>query len=74
MSWLEALSEIGDLSGIPLWQLLARPAISHVRVQMGEVDALVGAVRHDRMASWSICEPPGIRTRNQGIKSPLLYR
>jgi hypothetical protein len=33
-------SEIASLDGIPAWQLLARPSISHVRVHMGEVGLL----------------------------------
>jgi len=38
-------AEIESLSGIPAWQLLARAAISHIRVHMGEVDTLLAALR-----------------------------
>lgn len=35
---------IADLEGIPAWQILARPAIAHVRTHMGEVDVLLQAI------------------------------
>src|SRR5204862_1739541 len=39
------------------------------------VDQVERAVLHSaRRIRVECCEPPGIRTRNQGIKSPLLYR
>lgn len=38
-------AEVSDLDGLPGWQLLARPAISHVRVHVGEYDVLVGVLR-----------------------------
>lgn len=37
--------EIGDFVDAPAWHLLARPAISHIRVHMGEVDTLLAALR-----------------------------
>ena len=37
--------EIEDLNGIPMWQFLARPAVSHVRVHFGEVNAQLEALR-----------------------------
>jgi hypothetical protein len=39
--WLE----VKDLDRIPVWQLLARPAISHVRLHCGEVEAQLQAMR-----------------------------
>lgn len=36
-------AEIADLEGIPIWQLLARPAVAHVRTHLGEVDVLLQA-------------------------------
>jgi hypothetical protein len=38
-------AEIESLSGIPAWQLLARPAISHIRNHMGEVDTQLAGLR-----------------------------
>lgn len=43
-----AWPEISDLSGIPLWQFLARPAVSHVRVHHGEVTAQLESLRSAR--------------------------
>lgn len=37
--------EIEDLNGIPGWQFLARPSVSHIRVHYGEATALLGALR-----------------------------
>jgi|SRR5579872_931748 len=37
--------EVADLDGLPGWQFLARPAISHVRVHVGEYDTLAGLLR-----------------------------
>lgn len=39
--WLE----VKDLDRIPVWQLLARPAISHIRLHCGEVEAQLQAMR-----------------------------
>ncbi|HYM97413.1 MAG TPA: DinB family protein [Candidatus Sulfotelmatobacter sp.] len=36
---------VSDLDGLPAWQFLARPCISHIRVHVGEFDVLLGAVR-----------------------------
>ena len=33
----EVWGEIESLNGIPAWQLLARPSMSHIRVHYGEV-------------------------------------
>ena len=38
-------AEIEDLNGIPLWQFLARPCVSHIRVHFGEVTAQLEALR-----------------------------
>lgn len=40
-----AWEEVKHLVGIPTWQFLARPCIAHVRVHMGELDALLQQVR-----------------------------
>ena len=37
--------EIEDLDGIPAWQFLARPCISHIRVHYGEVTSQLEALR-----------------------------
>jgi hypothetical protein len=37
--------EIEHLSGIPVWELLARPSISHIRYHIGEVDTLLTTLR-----------------------------
>jgi hypothetical protein len=37
--------EVKDLDRIPVWQLLARPAISHIRLHCGEVEAQLQAMR-----------------------------
>jgi hypothetical protein len=37
--------EIGDFVGAPAWHYLARPAISHIRIHVGEVDTLLAALR-----------------------------
>jgi len=42
--WLE----VKDLDRIPVWQLLARPAISHIRLHCGEVEAQLQAMRAQR--------------------------
>ena len=38
-------SEIEDLDGIPAWQFLSRPCISHIRVHYGEVTSQLEALR-----------------------------
>jgi hypothetical protein len=38
-------TEVADLDGLPAWQFLARPAISHIRVHAGEFDVLLKALR-----------------------------
>lgn len=38
-------AEVADLDGLPGWQLLARPAVSHIRVHVGEYDTLAGLLR-----------------------------
>jgi len=38
-------AEVKDLDGLPAWQFLARPAISHIRVHAGEFDVLLKALR-----------------------------
>lgn len=37
--------EINDLDGIPRWQLLARPCISHIRVHYGELTSQLESLR-----------------------------
>lgn len=38
-------AEVASLDGLPAWQILARPAVSHVRVHIGEYDVLLQALR-----------------------------
>ena len=38
-------AEVEDLDGLAVWQLLARPCISHIRVHVGEFGVLRGALR-----------------------------
>jgi hypothetical protein len=38
-------AEVSDLAGRPVWQILARPCISHIRVHVGQVDILRQALR-----------------------------
>jgi hypothetical protein len=38
-------SEVNDFVGLPAWQILARPCISHIRVHLGEVDTLLQVIR-----------------------------
>ncbi|HEY4845088.1 MAG TPA: DinB family protein [Candidatus Dormibacteraeota bacterium] len=38
--------EVSDLAGLPTWQILARPCVSHIRVHAGEIDILLQAIRH----------------------------
>lgn len=40
-----AWAEVENLEGLPSWQILARPCISHVRVHIGEVDTLLTVLR-----------------------------
>jgi hypothetical protein len=44
-----AWEEIKGLEGIPAWQLLARPCISHIRVHSGEVETLTQLLRSQRV-------------------------
>jgi len=41
----ECWSEIEDLHGIPKWQFLIRPSVSHIRVHYGEVSGQLEAMR-----------------------------
>ena len=38
-------AELNDLDGIPKWQFLARPCVSHIRVHYGEVKSQLEALR-----------------------------
>jgi hypothetical protein len=38
-------AELHDLDGIPRWQFLARPCVSHIRVHYGEVTSHLEAIR-----------------------------
>jgi hypothetical protein len=38
-------AEVKDLAGLPTWQILARPCISHIRVHAGEIDTLRQVMR-----------------------------
>ena len=38
-------AEVEDLDGLPAWQFLARPAVSHIRVHTGEFDVLLKVLR-----------------------------
>jgi hypothetical protein len=38
-------AELSDLDGIPRWQFLARPTVSHIRVHYGEVRSQLEALR-----------------------------
>lgn len=38
-------AELEDLDGIPGWQFLARPCVSHIRVHYGEATTQLGALR-----------------------------
>jgi hypothetical protein len=38
-------AELEDLDGIPGWQFLARPCVSHIRVHYGEVTSQLEAIR-----------------------------
>jgi hypothetical protein len=41
----EVWAEIEDLDGIPRWQFLARPAVSHARVHYGEIASQLESIR-----------------------------
>ena len=36
---------IADLDGLPLWQFLARPSVSHIRVHVGELETSLAVIR-----------------------------
>ncbi|MDQ6710539.1 MAG: DinB family protein [Candidatus Dormibacteraeota bacterium] len=38
-------AEVSSLAGLPTWQILARPPISHARIHLGEVDLALQTVR-----------------------------
>ena len=38
-------AELEDLNGIPKWQFLARPCISHIRIHYGEMSSQLEAIR-----------------------------
>jgi DinB family protein len=38
-------AEVSDLAGLPAWQILARPCVSHIRVHSGEIDLALQLVR-----------------------------
>lgn len=38
-------AEVESLDGLPAWQILGRPAVSHVRVHVGEYDVLLKTLR-----------------------------
>jgi len=38
-------AEVSSLAGLPAWQILARPCISHIRVHGGEIDMALQVVR-----------------------------
>jgi hypothetical protein len=41
----EVWAEVSSMEGIPAWQILARPSMSHIRVHAGEIDTLLQALR-----------------------------
>jgi DinB superfamily len=41
----EVQAEIADLDGIPRWQFVSRPSISHIRVHSGEIASQLEAMR-----------------------------
>ncbi|HSP09875.1 MAG TPA: DinB family protein [Candidatus Dormibacteraeota bacterium] len=43
-------AEVEDLDGLPAWQILARPAISHIRFHAGEFDVLLKVLRSQAAA------------------------
>lgn len=38
-------SQVEGLEGLPVWQLIVRPAVLHIRVHMGEIDTLLIVMR-----------------------------
>jgi len=44
----EVWAEIASLEGIPAWQILARPCISHIRAHIGEVETVLQSVSGHR--------------------------
>lgn len=38
-------NQVSDLAGKPVWHILARPCISHIRVHAGEIDVLLASLR-----------------------------
>jgi hypothetical protein len=40
-----AWEEVEGLHGVPVWQVLARPAVSHIRMHMGELELLSAMLR-----------------------------
>lgn len=38
-------AEVSSLAGLPAWQILTRPPISHVRIHIGEIDMALQTVR-----------------------------
>lgn len=41
----EPWHEVSDLHGLPAWQFMARPCVSHIRVHYGDVMGQLEAVR-----------------------------
>jgi len=41
----EVWAEVSSMEGVPAWQILSRPSMSHIRVHSGEIDALLQALR-----------------------------
>jgi hypothetical protein len=44
-------AEVASLDGLPAWQFLTRPCISHIRVHVGEFDVLLNVIRSRSAAS-----------------------
>ena len=44
----EVWAEVSSMEGIPAWQILSRPSMSHIRVHSGEIDTLLQALRGGR--------------------------
>jgi hypothetical protein len=38
-------AEVSSLAGLPTWQILARPSMSHIRLHVGQIDTLLQAMR-----------------------------
>ena len=45
-----AWAEVKNLDGVPSWQILAYPCISHIRAHIGEVDTLLTVLRAEGAA------------------------